>query len=161
MYLEGFVEVLKLIANCFLTCENLAARGGIKQGISHPVFHENSVYKTHKFKKYPPDLTNHLNMLIHNGYQLDIVVRSFSLVFVGRNIDTLNYIITRSFLFFIAFYTLHNLCYTNIVYDVAVLNLFGSFVNDNFCVGQLKDFVILICVLSLYSVIHSIYCWYK
>ena len=70
-----------------------ACRTLIRQGISRPAFYGNIVYKAHKFKKCPSNLTDHLNRLIHKGYKFNIVVKSLSLVFMGRNIDPLIIII--------------------------------------------------------------------
>ena len=83
-FTKFYYRYLDLLRKFGCTCRNL-----IKLGISHPVFYGNIVYKAHKFKKCPSDLKNYLNRLIHKGYKFDIVVRSFNLVFVGKNIDTL------------------------------------------------------------------------
>ena len=83
-FTKFYYRYLDLLRKFGCTCRKL-----IKQGISHPVFYGNIVYKAHKFKKCPSDLKNYLNRLIHKGYKFDIVVRSLNLVFVGKNIDTL------------------------------------------------------------------------
>ena len=68
--------------NC--TCKIL-----IKQGISHPHFYGNIVYKAHKFKNRPLDLIRPLNRLIHRGYNFNVVVSSLNRVFFGTNVDHL------------------------------------------------------------------------
>ena len=79
-----YYRYTELLRKFGCTCRNL-----IKQGISHPAFYGNIVYKAHKFKKCSSKLTDHLNRLIHIGYKFNIVVKSLNLVFMGRNIDPL------------------------------------------------------------------------
>ena len=64
-------------------------RSLIKNGISHPKFYGNIVYKAHKLKHSPSKLTAPLNKFIQKGYDYHIVVHSLNLVFLGKNIDTL------------------------------------------------------------------------
>ena len=61
----------------------------IQQGISHPNFYGNIVYKAHKFKNCPSQLVDPLNKLIYKRYKYNIVVKSLLLVFIGKNIDNL------------------------------------------------------------------------
>ena len=66
------------------TCDNL-----IKNGISHPNFYGNVVYKARKFKLDPHGLKSHLNKLIRKGYRHNIIVKSLNMVFIGTNIHFL------------------------------------------------------------------------
>ena len=68
--------------NC--TCKSL-----VKQGISHPAFYGNIIYKAHKFKNHPLKLIKPLNKFIRRGYDFNVVVTSLNLVFRGNNIDPL------------------------------------------------------------------------
>ena len=74
-----YYRYTELLRKFGCTCRTL-----IKQGISHPAFYGNIVYKAHKFKKCPSNLTDHLNRLIHKGYKFNIVVKSLNLVFGGK-----------------------------------------------------------------------------
>ena len=68
---------------------NCTCRSLVKQGISHPHFYGNIVYKAYKFKNRPNELIKPLNKLIHKGYKFNIVVVSLSRVFFGKDIDHL------------------------------------------------------------------------
>ena len=76
-----YIELLRKFGS---TCRAL-----IKQGVSHPNFYGNIIYKAHKFINCPSGLIDPLNKLIHKGYKYSIVVKSLLLVFIGKNIDQL------------------------------------------------------------------------
>ena len=67
-FTKFYYRYLDLLRKFGCTCRN-----PIKRGIPHPVFYWNIVYKAHKFKKCPSELTNHLNRLIHKGYKLALL----------------------------------------------------------------------------------------
>ncbi len=52
----------------------------IVKGISHPTFYGNIVYKIHKCKSQPFNLSKTLNRFIQKGYKYEIVIRSLRLV---------------------------------------------------------------------------------
>ena len=76
-----YIDLLRKFGS---TCRAL-----IQQGVSHPNFYGNIIYKAHKFKNCPSKLIDPLNKLIHKGYKYSIVVKSLLLVFIGKNIDQL------------------------------------------------------------------------
>lgn len=68
---------------------NCTRRYLIVNGISHPKFYGNVVYKAHKFKNHPMRMSNWLKNLICKGYKTEIVIKSLMLVFFGDNINEL------------------------------------------------------------------------
>ena len=66
------------------TCKHL-----IKEGISHPKFYGNVIYKAKKCFHTPNRLIKPLNRLIRRGFKYTIVVKSLRMVFFGINIDFL------------------------------------------------------------------------
>ena len=71
-----YIDLLRKFGS---TCRAL-----IQQGVSHPNFYGNIIYKAHKFKNCPSKLIDPLNKLIHKGYKYSIVVKSLLLVFIWQ-----------------------------------------------------------------------------
>lgn len=65
-----------------VTCNNL-----IKNGISHPDFYGNVVYKAQKLIHTPLSLVKPMNTLIKKGYKHQVIVKSLKKVFITVNID--------------------------------------------------------------------------
>ena len=66
------------------TCRSL-----IRNGISHPRFYGNIVYKSYTFKNRILDMSDSLNKFIHKGYKYEIIINTLKLVFRKKNIKLL------------------------------------------------------------------------
>ena len=77
---SDFVLVHKFGATC---------RSLIRNGISHPRFYGNIVYKSYKFKNRILDMSDSLNKFIHKGYKYDIIINTLRLVFRKKDIKLL------------------------------------------------------------------------
>ena len=66
------------------TCRSL-----IRNGISHPRFYGNIVYKSYKFKNRILDMSDSLNKFIHKGYKYEIIINTLKLVFTKKDIKLL------------------------------------------------------------------------
>ena len=66
------------------TCRSL-----IRNGIPHPRFYGNIVYKSYKFKNRTLDISDSLNKFIHKGYKYEIIINTLRLVFRKKDIKLL------------------------------------------------------------------------
>jgi len=81
-FTKFYYKYRDLISKYNVTCNNL-----VKNGISHPDFYGNVIYKARKSIHTPLSLVRPMNTLIKKGYNKEVIIKSLKKVFFYVNID--------------------------------------------------------------------------